>query len=88
MKNKIESLRKKLIELEALMGSFSMKLLLQRILFELGREDIEIPDSIQNFPLDAFSQKELDQFIQLLATTVSSILGEDFEKEIKKTWNE
>lgn len=85
--DKRKKIKEKLVELESLMGGFSLQMLLQRVLYEIGRQDLAVPQNPLDLDLNALNDREFEQFVTDLADIVSSIMGEEFGKEIKKIWN-
>jgi len=71
-----------LYEIESLIGSFSLKLMLQRIFYELGKKGYEVPESPTNVDLSMLTEEELKKFLTLLLEVVGSMLGEDFKRDL------
>ncbi len=87
-KEKIKFIKEKLIELESLIGSLALRLMVQRIFYEMDKKGFNVPDNISNIDFESLSDDEIDKFFSYLTFLVGEILGNDFKEKLIKEWEE
>lgn len=83
-RTKNEQIKEILYEIESLIGSSSLKLMLQRIFCELDKKGYEVPESPTNVDLSMLTEEELNKFLKLLLEVIGRMLGKDFKENLIK----
>lgn len=83
---KIKFIKGKLLEIESLIGSLTLKLMIQRIFYEMGRNGFNVPDNVINVNFEDLSEDEIDRFFNYLTILVGEVLGNEFKASLIKDW--
>ena len=85
---KIKFIKEKLIELESLIGSLALKLMVQRIFYEMDKKGFNVPENVLNTDFSNLSEDEINNFFKYIVILVGEILGNDFKNDLIKEWEE
>ncbi len=84
---KIKFIKEKLIELESLIGSLALKLMVQRVFYEMDKKGFNVPENVLNTDFSNLSEDEINKFFKYIVILVGEILGNDFKNDLIKEWD-
>ncbi len=81
---KKQKFRELLIDLSTELGDDILKEVLKRFFYQLGKNDVEIPENPVNLDLSNFSDEDLRNLVLLLAEELEVFNGLGFEEKFLK----
>lgn len=84
--NKRKKLKRLLIELSVELGNKTLREILKKVLYQLGKENIEIPENPVNLDFSKFSEEDLQNFILLLAEELEVLNGLGYKERFLEKW--
>ncbi|EDP73245.1 hypothetical protein, partial [Hydrogenivirga sp. 128-5-R1-1] len=67
---KIKFIKEKLIELESLIGSLALKLIVQRVFYEMDKKGFNVPENVLNTDFSNLSEDEINKFFKYIVILV------------------
>ncbi|SMO40283.1 hypothetical protein SAMN06269117_10338 [Balnearium lithotrophicum] len=84
--NKRKKLKRLLIELSVELGDKTLREILEKVLYQLGKENMEIPENPVNLDFSKFSEEDLENFALLLAEELEVLNELGYKERVLEEW--